>query len=107
MVTLMPEKYGKERLYWIIDQYLAGDIEAAHFCDMYYEAYDVGNIENISDAERKYFSELSQVAGRFSEFTEDHLLDSRAFSTEFELKTKTAEVASALKGLVTRNPHQP
>ena len=70
----MFEKNDKRRLYWLIDQYLSDKINEITFCDEFYYSYDLEmDYSMLTELEHKLFSELSTVAGRFSEYEEDHL----------------------------------
>jgi len=68
----MYEMQDKARLYWLIDQYLSGKIQAWDFCSKYHESYDLEtDLDSLTALESKVFSELSDVAGRFSDIEED------------------------------------
>lgn len=88
----MYNKDDKRRLYWLIEQYILGQIDEPLFCDEYYYSYDLQiSKDTLSDIERRVFSELSTVSSRFSQYKEDHKLDARAFTTLQELKQKNCE----------------
>jgi hypothetical protein len=94
----MYDKNDKRRIYWLIDQYLSGEIDESFFCDEFYYSYDLEVDNNtLSDIEKVAFAELSQVSSRFSQYEEDHKLDSRAFSTAEELNQKIIETKEKLK----------
>lgn len=94
----MFEKNDKKRVYWLIDQYLSGKINAKVFCDEFYYSYDLEiNSKSLTELEHKAFSDLSTVAGRFSEFEEDHKNCPKAFFTEEELRQKVIETKNTLK----------
>ena len=88
----MYEKNDKRRLFWLMDEYLAGRIDESTFCDEFYYSFDL-QIEkkDLSATELVAYTELDLVAGRFSPFEEDHRLDSRAYSTDKELRQKIVE----------------
>lgn len=44
------------------------------------------NHSDLLDVEKVQFENISKTASRFSEFAEDHELDSKAFSDEKELR---------------------
>jgi len=95
----MYEKSDKQRLYWLIDQYLLGKINESTFCDELYYSYDLEIDSNtLTDVEKLAFSALSMVCSRFSQYEEDHNLDSRAFSTVKEVNQKIIETKEKLKG---------
>lgn len=94
----MFEKNDKKRVYWLLDQYLAGKIDARTFCDEFYYSYDLEiKRSSLSQLESKIFSNLSIVAGRFSEFEEDHINYPGTYFTEEELKNKVIETREALQ----------
>lgn len=94
----MYDKKDKQRLYWLIDEYLLGKIDEPTFCDEFYYSYDL-EIKNgmLNDVERGAFFELSEVAARFSQYEEDHKLDPHAFATANELRKKIIETKEKLK----------
>lgn len=98
----MYKKNDKRRMYWLIEQYLLGKIDESVFCDEFYYSYDleIGN-EVLNKIERETFSELSKVSSRFSQYEEDHKLNSKAFSTAHELREKIIETKKklVLKGI--------
>lgn len=95
----MYDKRDKRRLYWLIEQYLSGRIDESIFCDEFYYSYDL-EIDNntLTDIEKVVFAELSTVAGRFSEYEEDHLGLPNGFYTAEELKQKIIETKEKLDG---------
>lgn len=95
----MFDKNDKRILYWLLNQYLSGKITARIFCDEFYYCYDIEmDYSTLTAEEYEVFSELAKVAGRFSEYKEDHKLDSKAFYTTDELKLKVIEMNEKLKG---------
>lgn len=77
--------------------YLANKITAAEFCDEYYYCYDLElDRDSLNESERRAFSALGKVAGRFSDFESDHLLDSKAFTNEEQLRQKILETCQIL-----------
>ena len=94
----MYDRNDKRRLYWLIDQYLLGKINELIFCDEFYYSYDLEiNNEMLNETEQQAFLELSKVTSRFSQYEEDHKLDTRAFSTIQELKQKIIDTKEKLK----------
>lgn len=94
----MYEKNDKRRLYWLINKYLQGSINESTFCDEFYYSYDLEiDYETLNEIEQQAFSELSNVSSRFSQYVEDHKLDTRAFSTVEELKQKIIETKEKLQ----------
>ncbi len=94
----MYTKNNKQRLYWLIDQYLLDNIDEQTFCDEFYYSYDLElDYETLTEIEKKAFAELSEVSSRFSQNDNDHKLDSRAFSTLQELRQKIIEAKIKLQ----------
>ncbi|MDT3738636.1 MAG: magnesium and cobalt transport protein CorA [Candidatus Kapabacteria bacterium] len=93
----MYNKNDKKRLYWLIDQYLSSEIDETEFCDEFYYSYNLEiNEESLNKFEQECFLELSKVADRFSQYNEDHVLDSYAFATVKELRGKILETKNKL-----------
>ena len=94
----MFEKDDKRRLYYLMDQYSSGKIDGRTFCDEYYYSYDLEiDYETLSAVEKKAFTGLSSVAGRFSEFKEDIEQYPGTYLTEKELQYKIQETQKELK----------
>ena len=94
----MYEKNDKQRLYWLIDQYLLGKIDESTFCDEFYYSYDLEiNNDILSESEQQVFSDLSKVSSRFSQYEEDHKLDAKAFSSAKDLREKIIETKEKLQ----------
>lgn len=85
-------KNDKRRLYWLVDLYLAGEIDEDTFCDEFYYSYDLEiNTETLSDIEKKTFKELGMVAERFNSFESDFMAAPGAFTNKKELKEAIAK----------------
>ena len=93
-----PDKESVEFLYYIMTEFVSGNISPRVFCDEFYECFDIG-IETslLSSTEIKEFERLSEVAGRFSEFEEDRAKYPNAYSDEVELKEVVVNIKSKLK----------
>lgn len=91
----MYEKTNKRRLYWLIDMYLYGKIDASTFCDEYYYCHDqeLDRDKVLNAKEQQAFEELSTVAGRFSPYKEDHSF----LYTEEQLKQTVIDTKEVLK----------
>lgn len=93
----MFEKTDKRRIYWVIEQYLSNKIDARTFCDEFHESYDLEvNLSSLTRQESNAFSELSDVAGRFSNIEEDIKQYPGTYFTEKELKAKVIETKKLL-----------
>ena len=97
----MYEKNDKRHLLWLMDEYLAGQINESVFCDEYYSSFDLEiNKDNLTQNELKAYNELNLIVSRFSPFEQDHQLDPRAFSSKDELREeiiKTRNIISPKK----------
>lgn len=97
----MYEKNDKRRLYWLIDEYLAGRIDEPSFCDEYYFSFNMEiDHADFLDLEKKQFENISKTASRFSEFEDDHKLDSKAFANAQELREKILEAKKQLANCI-------
>jgi len=93
----MYSKTDKRRLYWLIDQYLANNIDEREFCDEYYYCYDLElDYSTLNETEKKAFNDLSMIASRFSEFDEDHQNLTNGFYTTEQLKQKVIQTKKKL-----------
>ena len=93
----MFDKNDKRRLYWLIDQFLIGNMTERAFCDEYYYSYSKElDYDTLTDFEKEAFSSLNTVVSRFSEFEEDHLALPGGFKTRDQLKQKIAETRTKL-----------
>jgi hypothetical protein len=93
----MYEKNDKAILYWLIDELLSGKITASKFCDEFYLSYSLSvDHATLTLNEKEEFSSLDEVAGRFSEYEEDHRLDPKAFASIKELKERALGVKNKL-----------
>ena len=68
----MYKKNDKERLYWLINNFLNDKISAKEFCDEFYASYDLEiDFDTLTELEKVIFAELGNTTGRFSEYEED------------------------------------
>ena len=87
----------RRRIYWLIDKYLIKDIDTLTFSQEYRACFDLTEqTPPLSDFEENIMCELSDVAGRFSEFESDHHNHPGAFYTEEEVRQKAIEVKKKL-----------
>jgi hypothetical protein len=95
----MYDKCDKQRLYWLIEQYLSGKINETSFCDDFHDTL-VNELyfEGLTDSENKTFSDLSDISQRFSEYAEDFKLWA-GFVTAEELKKTVIETKAKLESL--------
>ena len=88
----------KHKLYWLIHQYIMGNMSESIFCDKFYYSYDLGvNHDDLNDIEKGAFQKLDKVVSRFSPYKEDHLLDPKAFFSVAELRTAIIEIFLLLR----------
>jgi len=85
------------RLYWLIDQYLIGKINASTFADEYHVSYDMSiKREDLTEFEHEAFIALSDVAGRFSPFETDLRNYPGTYYSEAQLRKKALETKQKL-----------
>ena len=88
---------NKKHLYILVNFYLKGEINEVTFCDEFYKAYNLGEVEErLEETEDSIFNPLSEVAGRFSEFESDHEKYPDVYYTKAELAEKILETKIAL-----------
>ncbi len=94
----MFEKTDKRRLYWLMDMYLSGKLDAQTFCDEFYYCYDheLEREVDLTEKELKAFEKLDIVSSRFSKYEEDHKLNPKAFFSEDQLKQTILETKCEL-----------
>ena len=93
----MLEKNDKHRLYWLMDQYLLGKINAWSFCDEYYTLYNLSiEPQDLTDLEQYVFNELDEIVSRFTDEKEDLIKYSGVYYDEDTLKQKVFETKSKL-----------
>ena len=93
----MYERTDKRHIYYLIDMYLSDKIEESTFCDEFYYSYDLElDRSTLTEEERKAFFELGEVAGRFSEFIEDHKKYPGVYYSKDELRKKVIETKNRL-----------
>jgi hypothetical protein len=81
-----------------MEMFLSGKMSATSFCDDFYYSYDLEiDYDSLTSLEKINFQNLSEVAGRFSEFKEDHENYPGVFYTERELYQKVLETKENLK----------
>ena len=86
----------KEQLYYLIDGLLNGNYNIKDFCDEFTRIYNLEiDYDVLSSAEYKCFSELSQMAARFSEYDED-LKIPNVYCSEDEIRDKTKNIEYTL-----------
>lgn len=86
----MFKKKDKRRIYWLINQYIYGKINAKSFCDEYYVSYFEVDRNTFTELEEKEFSELSEITSRF------HPSGRYGAYTEEELSNKILEIKKLL-----------
>ncbi|MCX6987420.1 MAG: hypothetical protein NT065_04610 [Chlamydiae bacterium] len=87
----------KNKLWRLIEYYLDKKIDEVVFCSNFFLLY-VHEIDynDFDDQEQNILSELSEVAGRFSPYEEDHIETPGAFYTKQQLAEKILETKTAL-----------
>jgi hypothetical protein len=92
-------KDDKRRLYWLIELYVAGEIDENTFCDEIYYSYDLEIDKKTLDVvEKLAFEELVAITDRFSPFESDIKMAPKAFADKEELKSAVIKAKKALDG---------
>lgn len=77
----------------LLEEYSCDKVNTIDFCNKIYEWYDIGDYKDGAEPdEKEWLDELSTITGRYSEFSEDHKLDPKAFTTESDIKAKVREI---------------
>jgi hypothetical protein len=87
----------KSKLWLLIQDYLSRKIDEVFFCSKFFLLY-VHEIkyDDFDEQEQMILSELSEVAGRFSEFESDHRKYPGVYYTKDELASKILETKQKL-----------
>ncbi len=90
-------KDDKRRLYWLIELYLADEIDVKTFCDEVYYSYgqeiDAGTLNNV---EKEAFKALYTVTDRFSPFESDFKLAPGVYKNENEVRDAALQAREIL-----------
>ncbi len=87
---------SKEKLHYLIKEYLRGNYKTSTFCDLFSQVYDLEvDYRELSTRENELFTELSKMCGRFSDVEEDLKLPNVYFD-EKVIKNKVNEVSKSL-----------
>lgn len=98
--TQISQSFGqgnKIKLYWLIQEYTAGNIDTETFCNEFVEYYNTFDTSLLTPIEYQAFSSLNPIAGYFSNFKEDFNYSPQDFYTEDDLKAKVVEIEQLLK----------
>ncbi len=86
----------KEKLYYLLKEFLYGKYDANTFSDQFTTIYDTEvDYDTLSEIEMKLFGELCEITARFSSYEED-LKIPNAYFNEQQVKTKAEEVYKQL-----------
>lgn len=90
----------KEKLYYLIKEFIKGNYKANVFCDEFTIQYDIEtDYSTLSNEENHYFSELSNITTRFSDDTED-LKTPNLYFDEKQVNAKANQVAKKLNIII-------
>ena len=88
---------SKEKLYYLLREYLVLNYDTNSFCDQFTVVYDIEiDYATLTEPENNIFSELCRVTSRFSPFKED-LEIPNAFANEQEVRNKAIQSYNLLK----------
>ena len=90
----------KEKLYYLIKEFIKGHYTPSVFCDEFTVQYDIEtDYSELSDEENKCFSEISDMTGRFSDDKEDLKIPNLYYS-EQQVRIKVHEVSEKLNIMI-------
>lgn len=93
----LKERTPRERLYWLINLYLKKQIEPDRFCNEFHITFDHdADPSEFSVLENKEFSELAEMAARFSPLEEDLKLYPNVYYSERDIEDKIIHIVQAL-----------
>ena len=71
-------------LYYLLYQFISGTLAVPEFCDKYYLIYDLNDnsIWKFTPDELMVLNKLSEVAGRYSQYEEDHKAYPKAYTSD-------------------------
>ena len=86
----------KEKIYYLIREYINGNYETEIFCDEYTQIFNIElDYDTLNEEQYKLLEELSVFTARFSPFEEDLKIPNVYFSEE-QVVTKVKEVYNKL-----------
>jgi hypothetical protein len=85
----------REKLYYLINHYLAGEYNTKDFANQFSVIFNTERDESLSEEEEEVLEELAIVTNRFSPFEKD-LAIHKAFFNEQQVRDKTQEIANKL-----------
>ncbi len=87
---------SKEKLYYLIKEYLQGNYEVSIFCDLFSQVYEKEvDYNELNCNEHKLFRELSKMTARFSSDENDLRLPNVYFD-EKAIRNKVIEILKTL-----------
>lgn len=86
----------KEKLYYLLDNYLKGSYETKIFCDQFSITFNIERDDSLTELEEEIFEELSVITNRFSPYEEDLKIPG-AFFNERQVREKAIETSKKLK----------
>lgn len=88
----MLEQNEKDRLYWLIDQYLSNKIDAWKFCDEFFILYNINlDFNELSVFELSVFDKLDDIVSRYTNVKEDLIKYPNAYYDDKKLKQLVLE----------------
>lgn len=88
----------------LLEEYSCDKVNTIDFCNKIYEWYDICDYKDGAEPnEKKWLDELSTITGRYSEFSEDHKLAPKAFTTESDIKAKVREILNIFNRNESKN----
>ncbi len=86
----------KEKLYYLITEFTTGNYNAKEFCEEFSTIYNTKiNYAKLNKTERQYFSDLSEITNRFSQY-EDELVMPNMYYSAADVRKAAEKVMVAL-----------
>jgi hypothetical protein len=87
---------AKEKIYYLIREFKKGNYDINIFCDEVTNVYNLElNFNDLSELEKKYFSELIILTSRYSPYEND-LKIPNAFFNDSQVRVKVDEIIEKL-----------
>ena len=98
MIKIGDEMQAKEKLSYLIEEYLAGEYTTAAFCDEYTLVYDLElEKSRLKECELAFFESICKLAERFSPYQED-IMNYDFFISESTFREKFANIIKEASG---------
>lgn len=88
----------KDRLYWLIEQYLSNKVDAWKFCNEFFTLYNINlDLNKLSVFELSVFDKLDDIVSRYTNVKEDLIKYPNAYYNDKTLKQIVLETKLILE----------